>query len=169
MIALLGRPSLMLAGTATLTMLRVRGRASLAAALALSRLPGLATASAHRMLGAGCASALPFARLRLRQRDRRQKRNRRHSILESCFHHLLQMSCFVQLKENPVVPDAPWADIPDPKAAGLSIRIYWLLCSAYRDAGAEHDEATQHDLENRLQKRGIHIARADPGDGPEFD
>jgi hypothetical protein len=41
---------------------------------------------------------------------------------------------------------------PHSKAAGLSVQINWLLCSAYRDPGAQHDEAAQHDLENRLRK-----------------
>src|SRR5208282_2550745 len=109
------------AGAAALPLLRVRSRASLAAAPALSGLPGLAAACAHRMLGAGCAFALPFARLRLRQRDRRQKRDRRHSILESRFHLLLQMSCFIQLKENRIVPTFLGQIYPDPKAAGLYV------------------------------------------------
>jgi hypothetical protein len=168
MIALFGRPSLMPAGAAILATLRVRSRASLAAALALSRLPGLAAASAHRMLGAGCAPTLPFARLRLRQRDRRQKRNRRYSILETGHHHLLQMSCLVQLKENRIVPTL-LGQISGSRGCSLSIRINWLLGSAYRDPGAEHNKAAQHDLEDSLQEWRVHIARADVGDDPELD
>jgi len=58
---------------------------------------------------------------------------------------------------------------PDPKAAGLSTQINWLLGSAYRDPGAEHNKAAQHDLEDSLQEWRVHIARADVGDDPELD
>ena len=68
------------------------------------------------------------------------------------------MSCFVQLKENCIVPTFLGQIYPDPKAAGLCVERNWLLGSAYRDAGAQHDETIEDDLENRLQERSVHVA-----------
>src|SRR5664279_1408134 len=38
-----------------------------------------------------------------------------------------------------------------------------------QNADGEHDSAAEHDLEHRLQERGVHISRADIGDSPEFE
>jgi hypothetical protein len=43
------------------------------------------------------------------------------------------------------------------------------LCASYGNASQEHDYAANHDLEHGLKERRIHVARSNPGDGPQLN
>src|SRR3954469_5625618 len=43
------------------------------------------------------------------------------------------------------------------------------LCGADQNPDPEHDGAAEHDLEDRLQERRVHVACTNEGDGPEFE